>query len=186
MKALGTIQLLLYAVIALVVGYVVYRVFKLGDSVKDAAISAYNWVGDVGGGVVDDVVAGHAAVVTAIAAPFKSEAEQTVDDLYGPSQGWKTTTRPKGKTVVTPIRGNDPPKNFSNPDVYTSVQLTNSPPPNDPSLAPITLCDILGTCGNYSRSNAPLGGTLEPGSNRPPQNNNTNFVITDDYGRVLN
>lgn len=166
-----TLTLILYAIIGSAIAYVVYRVFKFGDNAVDAVVVAGQKIKSIAGAAIDDVVAGHAAVVNSVSTSFRSGAEKSVDDLYGPSQGWRTVRKPTPEYLT--------PKGFNNADVYAAgvpSSITRNPmPPYDFGVPAASHCDTYGKCGDYPRSAAPLGGTLDISNNPPPQNNDTIF-----------
>lgn len=183
-----TVQLFLYAAIAIAVAYVLYRIIKLGESfsdglkhmwdgAKDFGKSISDGVGNavdkaknVAGAAVDDVVAGHQNVVNAVSGSFTSSAEDEVNRLYGPQQGWKTETVTRGKAGVGTTKknvqvpggadDNSSPMGFNNPDWYNYGAAKN-PPAGTVYDVP----NVNTPSGAYPRSSAPVSGTNNPSSN---------------------
>lgn len=165
------VKLFFYAAIALAVAFIVYRVFKFGDTIADAGKKSFEavkttvtpYVSPDGQSPLGNPVSRW------ISSWFKSDAEKAVDDMYGDQ-----TMRPKGKPVNTP-NDNSSPINFYNPDVYSGT--VNAYPPNDPTLPPLRKSDITGDGGNYGRANGTPAGSTHPISNNAPENNDTYFAF---------
>lgn len=175
-----TVQLFFYAVIAAAVGYVIYRIFKLGDKVGDALSAIGQKIKDIASGAVQDVVDAHANVVNSVSGTFRSDAEKSVDDLYGPNQGWKTETVTRGKAGVGTTKKNVSvpagpenlsPIGFNNPDWYNYGAAKNPPAGTVYDIPNAKVSD-----GSYPRAAAPVTGTNNASSNNDVIFEQMNYV----------